>query len=213
MTKILITAGGTKENIDPVRYIGNHSSGKMGLALADTAHEKGFDVTLISTFPIDKPYKVIVAPSSDEMLYSVTKEFSDNDILIMAAAVADFKPKTIQENKIKKGDNDTLVLELTKTKDILKEINKIRRENQLVVGFCAESENLLNNAQKKLTEKKLDLIAANDISRKDIGFGSDYNEITLLFKDGSSQKIEKMQKKDAAKIILESCKKIFVTKY
>ena len=213
MIKILITAGGTKENIDPVRYIGNHSSGKMGLALADTAHEMGLAVTLISTFSVEKPYKTITATSSDDMLDAVMKEFSDNDILIMAAAVADFKPKTVKENKIKKGDSSTLVLELTKTKDILKEISKIKKKKQLVVGFCAESENLLNNAQKKLTEKNLDFIAANDISRKDIGFGSDYNEITLLFKDGSSQKIEKMPKKAAAKIIIETCQKLFVTKY
>ena len=213
MTKILITAGGTKESIDPVRYIGNHSSGKMGLALADSAHEMGFIVTLISTFPVKKPYKTITATSSDEMLNAVTKEFSDNDILIMAAAVADFKPKAIQKNKIKKGDNNTLVLELTMTKDILKEISKIKSKKQLVIGFCAESENLLKNAQKKLIEKNLDFIAANDISRNDIGFGSDYNEITLLFKDGSEKKIEKMPKKDVAKIIIETCQNLFVTKY
>ncbi len=200
--KILITAGGTKENIDPVRYIGNYSSGKMGLAIADEAYAQGNDVTLISTFEIQKPYKVIVAKSSDDMYCAVSSEFPLVDVLIMTAAVADFKPKTTAKNKIKKTDKDTLTIELVKTKDILKEISKIKRSDQVVIGFCAESENLMNNAQKKLEEKKLDFIVANDISRKDIGFGSDFNEVTIIFKDGSKKYVERSTKQDIAKVIL-----------
>ena len=203
--KILITAGGTKENIDPVRYIGNYSSGKMGLAIADEAYSQGHDVTLISTFEIQKPYNVIVAKSSDEMYCAVSSEFPLADVLIMAAAVADFKPKTVAENKIKKTDKGTLTIELVKTKDILKEISKIKRNEQIVIGFCAESENLLNNAQKKLDEKKLDFIVANDISRKDIGFGSDFNEVTIISKGGSKHHVAKSTKQDIAKVILKNC--------
>lgn len=203
MSKILITAGGTKESIDPVRYIGNYSSGKMGIAIADEAHQLGYEVTLICTFDIEKDYNVVVAPSSDDMLNAVLKEFPQNDVLIMAAAVADFKPKRMAENKIKKTDKDTLTLELVKTKDILKEISKIKKERQMVIGFCAESENLLNNAQKKLEEKKLDYIVANDISRKDIGFGNDYNEVTIIDKNGTQNHIARTTKHDIAKKILE----------
>ncbi|MCR4881140.1 MAG: phosphopantothenoylcysteine decarboxylase [bacterium] len=207
MAKILITAGGTKENIDPVRYIGNHSSGKMGIAVADEANDNGHDVSLILTFPIEKPYKVIVATSSDEMADAVKNEFPKVDILIMAAAVADFKAKKIEENKIKKTDKDTITVELVKTTDILKEVSKIKKENQIVIGFCAESENLLNNARKKLEEKKLDYIVANDISRKDIGFGSEYNEVTLMASDGTQIHIDKTTKNEIAKKILEICVK------
>ena len=207
MAKILITAGGTKENIDPVRYIGNHSSGKMGIAIADEAYDIGHEVMLISTFPIEKPYKVIVATSSDEMADAVKNEFHKADVLIMAAAVADFKAKKVAENKIKKTNKDTLTVELVKTTDILKEVSKIKKEKQIVIGFCAESENLLNNAQKKLEEKNLDYIAANDISRKDIGFGSDYNEITIIDKTGKQKHISRTTKKDIAKKILEYCVK------
>ena len=207
MAKILITAGGTKENIDPVRYIGNYSSGKMGIAIADEAYHIGHDVTLICTFDIEKEYKVIVAPSSDDMTKAVLKEFPQNDVLVMAAAVADFKPKEVANNKIKKDNNDTLTLELVKTKDILKEVSKIKKENQVVIGFCAESENLLNNAQKKLEEKKLDYIVANDISRKDIGFGNDYNEVTVIDKNGVKNHIERMSKHDIAKKVLEYIQK------
>lgn len=205
MKKILITAGGTKENIDPVRYIGNHSSGKMGLAIADEAYNSGYEVTLITTFNINKPYKTILATSSDEMYNSTINEFKNTDILIMAAAVADFKPKQKADQKIKKGTSETLTLELVKTKDILKEISKIKKKQQIVIGFCAESENLLNNAQKKLNEKNLDYIVANDISRTDIGFGSDFNEVTILTKNDEKKLVKKATKNDIAKIILKTC--------
>ena len=205
--KVLITAGGTRENLDPVRYIGNYSSGKMGLALADEAYKLGCEVVLISTFDVKKPYKVLTVDTADEMLASVKDEFKNSDCLIMAAAVADFKPINVSAQKIKKFSNETFTIEMVKNPDILKEISKIKRDNQVVVGFCAESENLLGNAVKKLNEKNLDFIAANDISRSDIGFGSDFNEITLFDKLGNKKIIERTTKNEIAKVILSECLK------
>lgn len=203
--KILLTAGGTKENIDPVRYVGNYSSGKMGIALADEAYKAGFDVTLISTVAVNKPYQVINVVSADEMFEAVKKEFPTSDYLIMAAAVADFKPINIAEQKIKKSDKDTFLVEMVKNPDILKEMGKIKTENQIIIGFCAESENLLDNATKKLKEKNIDFIVANDISRKDIGFNSDYNEVTILSSTQENVTLERMSKADIARNIIEIC--------
>lgn len=200
--KIVITTGGTKENIDPVRYVGNYSSGKMGIAIADEAYNNGAEVILISTVKVDKPYKVINVTSALEMSDAVKEEFVSADCLIMAAAVADFRPIEVAEQKIKKTNKETFVVEMVKNPDILKEMGKIKKDNQIIVGFCAESENLLNNAQKKLLEKNVDFIAANDISRSDIGFGSDFNEMTLIAKNGNKTIIPKATKTDVAKIIL-----------
>lgn len=203
--KILLTAGGTKENIDPVRYVGNYSSGKMGIALADEAYKAGFDVTLISTVAVNKPYQVINVVSADEMFEAVKQEFPTSDYLIMAAAVADFKPINIAEQKIKKSDKDTFLVEMVKNPDILKEMGKIKTENQIIIGFCAESENLLDNATKKLKEKNIDFIVANDISRNDIGFNSDYNEVTILSSTQENVTLERMSKADIARNIIEIC--------
>lgn len=201
--KVLVTAGGTKEAIDPVRYIGNHSSGKMGIAIADKAHELGAEVTLISTVKTNKNYKVIEVLTALEMLEHTQNEFVNSDILIMAAAVADYRPVITAENKIKKTQSDNLVVELIKNPDILKEIATIKKENQTVIGFCAETENLINNAVSKLNNKKLDFIIANDVSNKDIGFNSDYNEISILSSDGNIENIQKMSKSKIAEIIIE----------
>ena len=200
--KILITAGGTKEAIDPVRYIGNKSSGKMGIALADTAYMFGANVSLISTVNCQKPYKVTVLNTALEMLEATKNEFLSANILIMAAAVADYRPKEIVEQKIKK-DSETLIVELVKNPDILKEIAKIKTENQTVIGFCAESQNLIDNAQKKIKDKNLDFIVANDISKNDIGFNSDYNEVTLIDKAGNKTEIPKTTKTELSKILLK----------
>ena len=137
--KVLITTGGTKENIDPVRYIGNYSSGKMGIALADEAYKQGYDVTLISTVDIEKPYCVLRVQTAQDMLEAVKGEFLSSDALIMAAAVADYRIKNYSEQKMKKGCEDNLTLELTKNPDILKEISAINCKAR-IVGFCAESE-------------------------------------------------------------------------
>lgn len=201
--RILITAGGTKEPIDPVRYIGNHSSGKMGIALADKAFEMGADVTLISTVKTDKPYKVLTVNTAVEMMETVKNEFISSDILVMAAAVADYRPMKTSDQKIKKENKDQINIELIKNPDILKEIAKIKTEKQIVVGFCAESENLISYAESKLKEKNLDFIAANDISNPEIGFNSDNNAVTLINKQGKKLDFPCMPKKQIAKLILE----------
>ena len=198
--RILITAGGTKEKIDPARYITNCSSGKMGIALADCAYSMGADVTLISTFETNKPYKNIVTESALEMEKAVKTEIKQNDCIIMAAAVADFRVKEYSEQKIKKGAENNLTLELTKNPDILKEISS---EPILKVGFCAESENLLENAEIKIKNKGCDFLVANDISRKDIGFSSEMNEVYILDKNLKRCHIEKSSKQNVAKKILE----------
>ena len=200
--KILITAGGTKEKIDPVRYITNCSSGKMGIALADSAFGMGADVTLVSTFKVNKPYKNIVTESAQEMEKAVKSNLQEQDCVIMAAAVADYRIKEYSEQKIKKGAEDNLTLELTKNPDILKEISAMNSKAK-IVGFCAESENLLENAKEKIQKKGCDFLVANDISRKDIGFSSDMNEVYILDKNLKISHIERETKFNVAKQILE----------
>lgn len=200
--KIVITAGGTKENIDAVRYIGNYSSGKMGIALADNAYKLGADVTLISTVDIKKQYKIINVQTAQEMYEAVKYEFINAYSLIMAAAVSDYRVKNISKHKIKK-DGNPLTIELIENPDILKEISKNKKANQIVVGFCAESQNLIENAKNKIKNKGCDYICANDISKKDIGFSSDYNELYIIDKELNISKIEKTDKQNAALKILE----------
>ena len=200
--KILITAGGTKEKIDPVRFITNASSGKMGLALADAAHQMGAEVTLISTFNAQRNYKNIVTETASDMEKVVKENLQAQDCVIMSAAVSDYRVKNYSEQKIKKGSEEELTLELVKNPDILKSISALN-ERPLVVGFCAESENLIENAKKKITNKGCDLLIANDISRIDIGFNSDENEIYILDKKLNIKHIEKDTKQNIAKCILE----------
>lgn len=209
--KYVITAGGTIEDIDPVRYISNYSSGKMGIALADEAYRCGNDVTLITTVAVARPYKIIKVKSAIEMQEAVNAEFEIADFIIMAAAVADYRVKNISGQKIKKTDEDTLTLELVKNPDILKslcerkneEILKPVQHDRIIVGFCAESENLLANAKEKIQKKGCDYLIANDISRKDIGFSSDYNEVTIIKKNGEMTKLERASKSEIARGILK----------
>ena len=205
--KILITAGGTKEKIDPVRYISNNSSGKMGLALAEQAIKLGAEVTLVSTFKADIECKNIIAESACEMENIVKSEFEKQDCIIMVAAVADYRVANYSEQKIKKTSDDNLTLELIKNPDILKEICKIKQDKNLssplIVGFCAESENLLENAKIKIKTKGCDFLVANDISKKDIGFSSDLNEVYLLDDKLNITHFEKDTKTNIAKNILE----------
>ena len=217
--KILITAGGTKEKIDPVRYISNSSSGKMGIALADTAVSEGAEVTLVSTFKVKKPYKNIVTETAQEMEAVVKEYLNSQDCVIMAAAVSDYRVKNYSEQKIKKGAEEEITLELVKNPDILKEICDLKQLRNtpapqlshsrsegaypLIVGFCAESENLIENAEKKIQAKGCDYLVANDISRKDLGFNSNENEIYILDKDLNIKHIEKDTKQNIAKRILE----------
>lgn len=198
----LITAGGTIEDIDPVRYISNYSSGKMGIAIADEAYSQGNNVTLVTTVDVKRPYEIIKVKSAQEMKLAVENKFETSDIVIMAAAVADYRVKNKSDQKIKKNNDDEITLTLVKNPDILKEIC-IKKTHQKVIGFCAESENLINNAKEKIPKKGCDYLVANDISRKDIGFSSDYNEVTILKKNGQMKKIERASKKDIAKQILK----------
>lgn len=201
--KIVITAGGTKENIDPVRFIGNYSSGKMGEAIADRAYELGASVVLISSVDFSKPYTVIKTTTAKEMEECVKKEFQNADSLIMAAAVADYRPVKAAADKIKKEDTEELTLRLVKNPDILSEMCKIKKDGQIIVGFCAESENLEENAKLKIMKKRCDYIAANDVSRKDIAFSSDYNEMILIDKEMNIRHLKKDTKRNIASELLE----------
>ena len=203
--KVIITAGPTQEMIDPVRYISNKSSGKMGFSLAEEVKNQGALVTLISgPVNLKTPEKVKRHDvlSADEMKTKVEELIEDCDIFISAAAVSDFKPKEIYKNKIKKKENEKhLNLKMDKNSDILKVISE-KNLNLKTVGFAAETENLLSNAKKKLSQKKLALIVANDVSNKDIGFDSDENEVTLITKK-EQKKIKKASKKIVSKKIVE----------
>ncbi len=201
--KILVTAGPTREYIDPVRYISNRSSGKMGYAVAHAALDMGADVTLVSgeTGLVSRVPDTVIAVSGRDMAEAVEKRVSEYDILIMAAAVADYAPESAAPEKIKK-EGERLSLELVKTKDILKEASLNKKEGQIFIGFAAETEDLEKNALKKLFEKNLDIIVANDVSRKDIGFDSDFNDVKLFFRDGKVSETGKRSKKDIAGIIV-----------
>ena len=200
---ILITAGPTKEYIDPVRYITNKSSGKMGYALAEEAYKMGANVTLISgEVNINSSIPNInFVTSAEDMYNSFLNHFNKADIIIMAAAVADYTPDFQHNSKIKKKDAE-MELKLVKTKDILEYAGHNKTNNQILVGFAAETDNMEEYAKSKLVKKNADIIAANDVSRKDIGFDSDNNEITLFFKNGDKRNTGKQSKSDIAKIIL-----------
>jgi phosphopantothenoylcysteine decarboxylase/phosphopantothenate--cysteine ligase len=206
--KILITAGPTYEDIDPVRYIGNRSSGKMGYAIAKTAYLRGADVTLISGPSSEVAYpeiKLLKIRSAEEMNQQVRKYFSLNDILIMSAAVADYKPKKISTKKIKKEEGNLSSINLVETKDIL---GLLKKENQIVVGFALETDNELANAKKKIKNKNLDLIVLNSLKDKKSGFEFDTNKITILHKSGKPVKFPLMSKFQAANKILSEIIKI-----
>ena len=210
---ILITAGGTKEPIDPVRTITNNSSGKMGISLAKEAKLMGANVTLISTKKdINIPSyidKIIYVETTQEMLEAVNNEKDKMDAIIMAAAVSDFKIKNYSNQKIKKKDmNNDLKLELELNKDILIELSKNKKRKYLLVGFAAESQNLIENARLKLEKKDLDFIIANDISDKTIGFNSDYNKVCIIDKNLNEYEIKYNTKDIISKEILKTIFKI-----
>jgi phosphopantothenoylcysteine decarboxylase/phosphopantothenate--cysteine ligase len=206
--RVLVTAGGTHEPLDPVRVLTNRSSGKQGYALAQAALDAGAQVTLITTpTGLTPPIgaAAIRVETAKQMLDAVLKEFPESDALIMAAAVADFRPKNQAKDKIKK-EGGIPQIELEATDDILKAAAGLRPESkrkQVVAGFAAESRDLLQNASNKLQSKKLDLIAANDISAGDAGFSVETNRITLLFANGKTESLSLMSKTDAAGIIIE----------
>lgn len=204
--KVLVTAGATIAPIDPVRYIGNHSSGKMGYAIAEEARDRGADVTIISGHTkIDKPQGVKVIPvnTNGEMLEAVLQHFDSSDIIIKCAAVSDFKVEKYSDYKIKKN-SDGISLKLIQDNDILAELGKRKKEEQLLVGFAAESNDLIQNATTKLKKKNLDYIIANDITGNDTGFGSDYNRINIISSDGKVMALDKMSKREAAREIFNN---------
>lgn len=200
--KITISAGGTIEKIDPVRYISNFSSGKMGLALADCAYNMGAGVVLVSTFAVDRPYEVQKVQSANEMSEAVLDNAKASDCVIMAAAVADYRVENYAEQKMKKTSDDEITLKLVKNPDILKTLCE-QSSCEKIVGFCAESENLIENAKVKIKNKGCDFLVANDISRKDIGFSADENEVYVLDKELNITHFEKNTKMNIAKQILE----------
>jgi phosphopantothenoylcysteine decarboxylase/phosphopantothenate--cysteine ligase len=204
--KVVITAGGTQEPLDPVRVITNRSSGKQGYALAQAAIDAGAQVCLISTVNLLPPVgaRVVEVRTAQEMLEAVLAESAAADALIMAAAVADFRPKHIAESKMKKKDGIPQV-ELEAAPDILEAVAGLgsgTKRPRVVVGFAAESRDLLENATIKLQSKKLDIIAANDISATDAGFSVDTNRVTLLYADGKSEPLPLMSKSEVAETIV-----------
>lgn len=187
--KVLITAGPTQEAIDPVRYITNHSSGKMGYAMAKVAAARGADVTLVTgATSIKKPKfaKIVPVVSARDMFEAVCEESKDADIVCKAAAVADYRPKTVSDQKIKKS-GDEMVLEMEKTDDILKFLGENKRPEQFLCGFSMETENMIENSRKKLEKKNLDLIAANNLKTEGAGFKGDTNVMTLISKENEVQ--------------------------
>lgn len=203
--KIIITAGGTIEPIDPVRYIGNYSSGKMGIAIANAAKNQGADVTLIYgkiNVPIPEGIKTICAETTEKMEKAVLYEFKTADVLIMAAAVADWKCENVQDHKIKKKNNeDKLNLTLVKTTDILKAAAKVKNQKQTIIGFAAETNDLIENANKKLASKGADYIVANDVSKN--VFGNDEDQVTILSKNKKPEIWKRMSKQKVAEKLLD----------
>ena len=203
--KILITAGPTREKIDPVRFISNRSSGKMGFSIAEAARDEGGLVSLISgPVSLETPNEIkrINVESADEMLNEVDKVINDFDLFISTAAVSDYKPEEYEVQKIKKEKNtDNLNLELITNKDILKHVSKNKGDLK-VIGFAAETQNIIENAKRKLNEKNLDLIIANDVSDPSIGFDSDENEVYLIT-DEIEKKIDRVSKKKLSRSIIE----------
>ncbi len=202
--KILVTAGATVEDIDPVRYITNRSTGKMGYAIARQAARMGADVILISAkTDLPHPFGVeLIDVKSAKQMYEAVFENKDCDVFISAAAVSDYRPSEIAPNKIKKSDND-LELKLVRNKDILTEFAQQKSDKQLIVGFAAETQNVIEYARKKLISKNADIFVANDVSRHDAGFESETNEVIILDKDGSVHELELMSKDETAREILK----------
>lgn len=202
---IIVTAGPTIEAIDPVRYITNRSSGKMGYSIATQAAKRGAKVTLISgKTNLERPdgiHKFIEIESAEDLYKSVISEFPNSDVVIQSAAVADYRPLSYSDKKIKKSDDD-MRIELTRNKDVAMEIGKIK-DKKILVGFAAETNDLLENAKKKILKKNLDFIVANDLTKEGAGFSSDTNIVKIIDKEGCVEEFPKMSKIDVSDIILD----------
>ena len=203
--KIMVTAGPTREAIDPVRYITNHSSGKMGYAIAKRAMLRGADVTLISG-PVSLPpvpfVKIVPIISAEDMFQAVKADFASQDALIKAAAVADYRPANVSTEKVKKKDGDMSIL-LERTQDILKYVGSNRRDDQVICGFSMETQDMVANSRKKLTSKNLDMIIANNLKEEGAGFGTDTNRVTIISKE-EERKLGLKSKEDVADVILDA---------
>ncbi|HSQ34199.1 MAG TPA: bifunctional phosphopantothenoylcysteine decarboxylase/phosphopantothenate--cysteine ligase CoaBC [Peptostreptococcaceae bacterium] len=207
---IVVTAGPTVERIDPVRYITNRSTGKMGYAIAKSAIERGANVTLISgptklTPPVGLK-KFIQIESANEMYEAVVDNMDESDVIVKSAAVADYKPKNVADKKIKKKDED-MFIELSRNKDIAQEIGKIKND-KVLVGFAAETNDLIENAKSKVQRKNLDFIVANDLTLEGAGFGVDTNIVKIIDKEGQIDQYPKMSKDEVANVILDKVKSI-----
>ena len=207
--KVLVTAGPTQEALDPVRYISNHSSGRMGYAIAKAAMLRGADVTLVSgPVSLEPPMFVDLVPvvSAEDMFNEVVSRADEADIIIKAAAVADYRPAQVSDQKLKKKDED-LFIPLERTKDILKYLGEHKKEGQFLCGFSMETENMISNSREKLEKKSLDMIAANDLKVEGAGFKGDTNVLTLITKDGERE-LPLMSKLQAAMELLNSIVKL-----
>lgn len=208
--RVLVTAGGTREPIDPVRFIGNRSSGKMGYALAREAARQGADVTLISTTDkLAEPptVNILYVSSALEMKAAVDKIYEDMDIVIKAAAVADYRPDIVADHKIKKS-SDSLYLTLTQNPDILYNLGQ-RKTHQVLVGFAAETRDVVKYGMEKLRHKNLDILVANDVSQPGAGFNTETNIVTLLYPDHEPESLAQMQKQEVADIIIRRAAECF----
>ena len=202
--KVVVTAGPTRADLDPVRFISNRSTGKMGYEIAIEARDRGAEVVLISgKTSLAKPngIEVIDVTTNSEMLEAVLDNYEDADIVIKAAAVADYKAKEVSTQKIKKGEGN-LVLELVRDADILQTIGQ-KKKDHILVGFAAESQNVLENAKGKLERKNLDYIVANDITSKDTGFASSDNRVTIISREGDIVSLDKMSKREVARNLFD----------
>lgn len=206
--RILITAGPTQESIDPVRFITNHSSGKMGYAIAKMAALRGAEVTLVSGPVNIKPFagisNIVDVKSAEDMYNAVVGESAENDVIVMCSAVADYTPQSYSEQKMKKKDED-LTIPLQRTKDILKFLGEHKTESQVLVGFSMETENMIDNSRKKLEKKNADVICANSISTGETGFAVDTNRVTIITKDNMKE-LPLCSKDDTADMILDFVK-------
>ena len=203
--KLLVTAGSTRERLDPVRFLTNDSSGKMGFAIAEAARDRGAEVTLVkgsTTAPVPGGVTVIEIESARDLLDVMKKEAPKQDIVIQAAAVADYRPAVYAKTKIKKKDGEPMVIELTENPDIAKTIGAKKKANQFFVGFAAETDHVAAHAQEKLIRKNLDMIVANDVTKPGAGFNSDTNIVTLITKD-AAEALPIMSKRGVADAILD----------
>ncbi|WP_346895784.1 bifunctional phosphopantothenoylcysteine decarboxylase/phosphopantothenate--cysteine ligase CoaBC [Clostridium sp. UBA7503] len=194
--KVLVTAGPTRANIDPVRFLTNRSTGKMGYAIAEEARDRGAQVVLVSgptSIKVPLGVKIIKVETNEEMLNAVKAEFDTSDIVVKSAAVSDYKPKTYSDKKIKKGPGN-FNIELERDNDILKELGTLKK-HQILVGFAAESNDVIENAHIKLKKKNLDYIVANNITESNAGFGSDTNRVTVINRDGKEISLDNMSKR------------------